>query len=174
MSIKYAEITIIRNIEEENIFRGIIRYFGYENITNDKDTIIIVFDDGTMYDIKDEYENKDFKFAVTGYNHNFPIYFEIRDKKTTLFYKSPKYVDDKKKLDFNPIFKGCKNYDKNQVIASIYNIIYEDIHKKDQFGIVRLKSNEEKPRYKLAYNDSIFDKSDMIYLTDCIFKQIFK
>ena len=44
MSVKYAEITIIRNIEEEDIFRTLSRYFGYENTSNDNDTIIITFD----------------------------------------------------------------------------------------------------------------------------------
>ncbi|MEB3214327.1 MAG: hypothetical protein VKL39_23460 [Leptolyngbyaceae bacterium] len=41
MSIKYADITIIRNLEQENIFRRFERYFGYENTTNNKDIIII-------------------------------------------------------------------------------------------------------------------------------------
>ena len=80
MSIKYVEITIIRNIQEENIFRSLSRYFGYENTSNDNDTIIITFDDGTICDTKDEYIDKKFEFAVLGYDHSFPIYLKKNKK----------------------------------------------------------------------------------------------
>ncbi len=74
MCIKYAEITIIRNIEEENVFRTLSRYFGYENTTDNKDMIIIIFDNGSIYDTKDEYIDKKYNFGQFGYIHKFPIY----------------------------------------------------------------------------------------------------
>ena len=40
MPIKYAEITIVRNLEEENWFNYFKRMAGNENIVNDNDTII--------------------------------------------------------------------------------------------------------------------------------------
>lgn len=175
MSIKYVEITIIRNIEEENIFRSLSRYFGYENTTNNKDTIIILFDDGTICDIKDEYEyiNKKFEFGPLAYDHGFPLNFKIEGKTRTLFYKEPHVKDGKKKLDFKKIFENYKNYDKDSREASEYNMIYEYYDKIELFAICRIKSNEEKPRFLLAYDETIFDKSDIIYLTDCIFKKKF-
>jgi len=88
MTIKYAEITIIRNLEQEDIFRSFKRYFGYENTTNDKDIIIMEFDDGTICDTKDEYVDKKFEFSVLGHDHLFPIYFKINEKNITLFYKN--------------------------------------------------------------------------------------
>jgi hypothetical protein len=97
MCIKYAEITIIRNIEEENVFRTLSRYFGYENTSNDNDTIIIEFDDGTIYDIKDEYIDKKFEFITLGHDYWFPIYFEIDQEKRTLFYKKPDLNKDGQK-----------------------------------------------------------------------------
>mgnify|MGYP001499221115 CR=1 FL=1 len=55
MPIKYAEITIIINEEKEtmkNYFNRIL--FGIENKINDNDTIIILFDDESVYDIKND------------------------------------------------------------------------------------------------------------------------
>lgn len=174
MSIKYAEITIIRNIEEENVFRTLSRYLGYENTSNDNDTIIMIFDDGTICDTKDEYIDKKFEFSAIGHAYEFPIYFKVDEKKKTLFYKNPDLKNDgQKKLDFKKIFKNCKNYNKDSVDASIYNVIYETYDKIELFSICRIKSNEEKPRFILAYDETIFDKSDIIYLTDCIFKKRF-
>lgn len=173
MSIKYIEITIIRNLEEENIFRAITRYIGYENKTNNKDTIIMLFDDGTICDIKDEYIDKNFEFGVLGYDYDFPIYFKKDKKNNTLFYKNPDIKDGKKKLDFEKIFKNYNKIYKDSKDASEYNVIYETYDNKEIFAICRIKSNEEKPRFLLAYDETILDKSDIIYLTDCIFKKKF-
>lgn len=124
MTIKYAEITIIRNVEDETIFETLNKYFGYENSVNDKDTIIMEFDDGAVCDTRDEYIDN---FSVLGHDHWFPIYFKIVGKTGSLFYKKPdvnKYGQEE--LDFNKILKNCKKYDKNSREASKYNMIYED------------------------------------------------
>ena len=173
MSIKYAEITIIRNIEEENIFRTLSRYLGYENTSNDNDTIIITFDDGTICDIKDEYIDKKFDFAVIGHDHCFPIYFKIDNEKRTLFYKKPDTINDQKKLNFRKIFKNYKNFDKCSVDPSVYNVIYENYDKIEYFAICRIKSSEEKPRFLLAYDNNVLNRTEIIYLIDCIFKKKF-
>ena len=78
-----------------------------------------------------------------------------------------------KRLDFKKIFKNCKNYNKDSVDSSEYNLIYETYDKIELFAICRIKSNEEKPRFILAYDETIFYKSDIIYLTVCIFKKKF-
>ncbi len=175
MTIKFAEITIIRNIEEENIFSSISRYFGYENQTIDIDIIIIDFGDGYLCDTREEYKDLKFKFAQLGCNHGFPIYFKQKDDLETLFYRDPR-VDDKGKLHIRYIDE-IKNYTHNKGIIktepSKYNIIYEDINKKEILSIVRICSNEEKPRFLLGYEDTILDKNDVIYLTECIFKNKF-
>ena len=38
------------------------------------------------------------------------------------------------------------------------------------FAILKILSNEVKPRYHIAYDDRYFDKSSVIYLTDFLFK----
>lgn len=172
MTIKYAEITIIRNLEQETIFRAMSRYIGYENITNDNDTIIIIFDDDTICDTKDEYIDKKYKFSILYHDYNFPIYFEL-NKEITLFYRRPSEENNKKKLNFKPIFRPYYKYNNVIIEASEYNLIYEDIFKKEILAIVRIKSNEEKPRFLLAYDDKLLDRTSIIYLIDCIFKHKF-
>lgn len=169
MTIKYAEITVIRDIEEEDIFRSFARYFGYENTSNDKDIIIITFHDGSICDTKDEYVDKKYKFGQLGYKHEFPIYFDT-DKDKHLFYKNPIKKNNEETLNFNSIFKNYYKYKTQKHESSIFNLIYEDINKNEVFAICRIKSTEEKPRFLLAYDDTIFDKSDIIYFIDYIFK----
>lgn len=171
MPIKYAEITIIRNIEEENIFSTLGRYFGYENRINDKDIIIITYDDGSICDTKDEYIDKKYKFGPLGYKHEFPIYFDTnKTGSLSLFYKNPIEKDDKEVLNFQPIFKNDYKHKNQQHVPSVFNLIYEDFKKKEVFAICRIKSTAEKPRFLLAYDDTIFDKSDIIYFIDYLFK----
>jgi len=173
MDFKYAEVFIIRNIEEENIFRSIFRYIGYENISNENDIIIIKFDEETIYDTKVEYIDKKYMFGIKSMEHIFPIYFKFKtDKEYTLYYKNPVEKNGVKKLDFKHIFINYKLFCNQKLQPSIYNTIYEDVFKKEKFAIVRINSNEEKPRFILAY-DNCFTKSDIIYLVDNIFKQKF-
>ena len=170
MTIKFAEITIIRNIEED-IFRSVFRYFGYENQTIDNDIIIIDFRDGTICDTRDEYKDLKFKFAQLGHNHGFPIYFNKNiEARHTLFYRNPTINDKKQPILKFDVFKNYKDFKKE---PSKYNMIYEDINKKEIFSILKIRSNEEKPRFVLEYEDTILDKNDVIYLTECIFKEKF-
>jgi len=171
MPIKYCEVTVIRNIEEETFVSYLKRLAGYENIITDKDTIIITFDDNTIYDIKNEYIDKKIEFGITHWCYNYPIYFDI--KNTTAFFREPTKLEDKTKLDFSDIHKNYPNYKndlKKRLEPSMYNIIY-DAHKNAFFSITRIKSNEEKPRFIVCYNDEYLDKSDIIYLTDHMLKQ---
>jgi hypothetical protein len=39
----------------------------------------------------------------------------------------------------------------------------------DVLSIVKLKSNEEKPRFLLAYDDEYFEKDNIIYFVNSIF-----
>lgn len=172
MTIKYCEVTVIRNIEEEQFVSYIKRLAGYENRITDKDTIIIKFvDNNTIYDVKNEYADKKFKFAVNHWYYNYPIYFEL--KNNLVFFKEPTKSGDKNRLDFSEIHKHYPNYEinlKKNLEPSIYNIIY-DSQNKVVFSIARIKSNEEKPRFIVSYDDKCIDKSDIIYLIDYMLKQ---
>ena len=169
MPIKYAEMTIVRNLEKESWLTYFKHLLGEEIITNN-DAIIILFDDGTMMDAV-EYKdtNEQFKMGPKGYRHNYPIYFTI--KNLLVLFKEPRVemVKDSRnlfsyvglKLDSRPIFKDYPNYNTLKKEPSIYNIIYENSTKtEDVFAIVKRKSN----LYLLAYDDSYFEKSDIFNL----------
>ena len=58
MPIQYSEITIIINLEKEPIMNYFNRLLlGNENETNDNDTIIILFEDSIIHEVKKECTN---------------------------------------------------------------------------------------------------------------------
>ena len=173
MPIKYAEITIARNLEEENWLNYFKRLTGNENIVNDNDTIIILFEDGSISDVKSEYVDKQFEMGPKMYPRIFPLYFNKKDG-DTLFFKRPTInPDGNLTLDFKPIFKGNPKYHTITKVSSVYNAIYNDMVVGDIFAIVKNGPNERFPRYLLAYEDSYFERSDIIYFVSCIFKDTF-
>lgn len=169
MTIKYIRVNIIRNLEDEYIVTTITRYLGFETTLDNKDTIIITFDDNTICDTRDEYIDKKYKFSNISSTYSvFPFWVELKNG-TRLFYKEPKEM----KLNFNKLFTNYEKYKTYKLESSKYNIIYYDNHNTEIVGIVRIKSNDEKPQYLLAYDDKYFDRSDIIYLIECIFKEKF-
>lgn len=173
MPIKYAEITIARNLEEENWLNYFKRLTGNENIVNDNDTIIILFEDGSISDVKSEYVDKQFKMGPKGFKSVYPLYFNKKDG-DLLFFKRPTVREDGYlMLDFKPIFKDNPKYQTLTKVASVYNAIYQRSSGHDIFAVVKNGPNERSPRYLLAYDDSYFEKSDIIYFVSCIFKGIF-
>lgn len=167
MSIQYAEITIMRNIEEEPIFRTVTRYLGYEYMAEEKDTIIIIFDDDTICNTKDEYVDKHYKFDSTEYIY--PTHFNTNKKH--LFYKTPTInLNGLPSINVKPMFKNFKKFNHKMGEDSIFNMIYQDIGMDDVLSIIKIKSNEEKPRYLIAYDETIFCKSDIIYFVENVFR----
>lgn len=160
MPIKYAEITIVRQESWLTYFKNLI---GEENITNN-DTIIILFDDGTVTDTTTKDAIERFEMGPKSVYSTYPMYFN-KINKNTLFLKIPRVEKNVLKLDFKPIFKDYPNYSTLKKEPSIYNAIYEsnDI---DIFALIKRASN----RYLLAYEDSYFDKSDIVNLFFNLFK----
>lgn len=182
---KYGEITIIKNLEEESIFRSITRpiavYFGCETIINKADTIILSFDDTSIYDMKNDYTNTDINYTFgTIYDNNslYPSYFKIDNHKIdvynkTAFYRSPIIVNDMKKLKFSEVFKDYSKFKYTTCISSVYNVIYEDIRKNVMFSIVKMTCNENNQRFMLAYDETYFDILELSYLLNCIFRNTY-
>jgi hypothetical protein len=171
MPIKYAEITIIINTEKETIINYFNRLFGNENKTNDNDTIIILFDDGIIIDVKKEYKNTNTNIIMgpRRFNTNSPIYFEITDKNETFFSKTPTIdYSGNLRLDSKPIFANNKKHITTKKEPSSYNCIFERGNNQ-VLAIVKIKSSEDKPRFLLAYDDEYFKKEHIIYFINCIF-----
>jgi hypothetical protein len=172
MHVKYAEIVIVRNLEEESWFNYCKRLLGNENVVYDNDTIIIIFEDETITDTKREYVDKQFVMGPKVFNRVYPTYFKKKDE-TSLFYKKPSNENGIPTLNFNSIFKDCSKYLALTKVASEYNAIYTSVYDINMFAIVKNNSNEKSPRYLMAYDDNYFERNDIIYLVDRIFKNAF-
>lgn len=194
MTIKYAEITIIKNLEQKSALSYLYDLFGYEHYTfTDDDAIIISFDDGTICDVNNNKFNGVFDFGPKSHLYNsYPVYFKLNEK--TLFLKDFETDENNvRKLDIDK--ELFKNYNKNgeyKKIPSCNNICYDmyefgcceksekdlnknyGLGKKDVFCIIKIQSSEDKPRFILAYHDKVFDKPNLIHLIDCIFKHRFE
>jgi hypothetical protein len=179
MPIKYAEISIVRNLEKESWLSYFKNLIGEENIITNNDTIIISFDDGTISETKHDLVDKQFKFGPQSYYSDiYPIYFEKLNK-PTLFLKSPilQRVTEPRnlfsytilKLDSKLIFKDYKNHNTLKKEPSIYNVIYHT----GNHQVLAIVKNGLQTRYVLAYDDDYFDKSDINYFVDCLFTNTF-
>jgi hypothetical protein len=179
MSIKYAEITIVRNLKEETWLSYFKNLMGEEKIITNNDTIIISFDDGTISDTKSDLLDKQFNFGPQSYPQDYPLYFEKEHKKNIFFLKTPRVerVTEPRnlfsytvlKLDSRVIFKDYKNHNTLKKEPSIYNAIYHTgIHE-----VLAIIKNGKNHRYLLAYDDDYFDKSDINYFVDCLFTNTF-
>jgi hypothetical protein len=179
MPIKYAEITIVRNLEKESWLSYFKNLAGQEDIITNNDTIIISFDDGIISDTKSDLVDKNFKFGPKGIRQDYPLYFKKEDKDNTFFLKTPRVerVTEPRnlfsytvlKLDSRLIFKDYKNHNTLKKEASIYNVIYHT----GVNEVLAIIKNGNNHRYVLAYNDDYFDKSDIIYFVDCLFINAF-
>jgi len=167
MPIKYAEITIVRNLKKESwssYFKNLLEE--EPKITNN-DTIIILFDDGSICDSKDDLIDKQFIFGPKFFQRHYPLYFDKQNSKQTFFFKCPIIKDGILTIDGKTIFKDNPKYLTMKKIASIYNAIcYIVPENHDVFAIVKKECNN---RYLLAYDDSYFDKSDINYLVTMLF-----
>lgn len=170
MGIKYAEITIIRDLENESYSNYLKRLIGFEPyIENDNSQIIILFDDKNICDVKNEYIVKNIEFSAS-INSILPHFIKISKTDRIIFYKNPETnFEGKLRLNFNNIFKNYNNFNSYKRIPSYFNCIYEIIGHGEIFAICKIQSNEEKPRYILAYDEYYFDRSDIIYLIYSIF-----
>ena len=172
MPMKYAEITIIINTEKETMSNYFNRLFlGNENKASDSDTIIILFDDGIISDVKKECTNTNIIMGPRSFKTNLPIYFEIEEPYEIFFSKIPTVdYDGNLRLDSKPIFANNKKHITTKKEPSGYNCIFErGINQ--VLSIVKIKSSEDKPRFLLAYDDEYFKKEYIIYFINCIFSK---
>ena len=175
MTIKYAEITIIRNYQD-NWYNNMINWLGYESNASENSDIILLFDDETIYDVNNSFKDLNFSF-LGSHSDVMPIYFHPKDKinndMKTYFKRKPVEENNIQKLNFNYIFKFYNKYKQCKFIPSIFNCIYYCYNisgNPEVFSIVKIYSNEDKPRFLLAYDSEEFDKETIIYLIYCIFK----
>ena len=181
MSIKYCEITIIINTENEDIFTNISRtWFGNEPFYPESDIIMTFDNDDKICNINDEVKDLNFKF-LQSLTCVLPLYFQVKEETNKFrhiyFYKEPIKIEDGENagrctLNFTSIFSP-KISNKYKTVSSQFNCIYYINTNQHVFSILKIYSNENKPRFLLAYDSVEFNQEEIIYLVYCIFKNKF-
>jgi len=143
MPIKYGELTIMK--EKRFFWKTEPKY-------------IFLFEDG---EISDEIVDFYFKF-LDSCVQCVPLYFEKTIKSTPHL----EVYFEKKNKCFNSLFSGYSNYKLDMPLVSKYNCIYDCCkkNKPEMFGLVRIKSTEQMPRFQFAYENDEFTKQEIQYL----------
>jgi hypothetical protein len=181
---KYAEVTIIKNLETRGFFSTLLSSIGVMDeetlVDTERDIMIMKFDDEELpFNVNDRYV--DLKYKATVGASDKILYIDKRNsdnKKSqdTMFLESPKETDGVRTLDFN-ILKNYKTDKYPKVTPSINNMILYNYDrgfcdtsmssKNHFYGVTRLESSDAKPRYYVAYKAPFITKEEVIYITRC-------
>jgi len=169
MTIKYGELTIIKDNEQSNL-SSLLYWITNEEYLGKKPKYIFLFDNGEICDAEDKLLDFHFNF-LKGFMSVLPVYFEKETKENQ---RQQVYFDKKintktpdSLLCFNQLFTDYPKYKGDMTILSKYNCIYfcyKSGLKPEIFGLIRIKSTEQMPRYQFAYDSNEFTKEEIIYL----------
>jgi hypothetical protein len=193
MTIKYGELTIINNTEQSTL-SSLLYWITNEEYKVKKSKYIFLFDDGEICDAEDKLlGNFNFSFLnninldlipfsfTNSIRYKMPIYFEIKSKESRTrriyFHKGMDLKTSRSLLEFNQLFKSYSKYKYDMNILSEYNGIYychkfllnSGTNEPEIFGLIRIKSTEQMPRFQFAYDSDEFTKEEIIYLIHHIF-----
>jgi hypothetical protein len=176
MNIKYGDLTIIYNPEKPSIFTQIINWInsGDERPPTES-KYIFLFDDEYICDSDKQITDYNYEFLNSA-SSPLPYYFKKiennKDRNHIYFLKDSIIKKYNYYLDFNELFSSYSKFNFLINIESNYNCIYyhhDILSKPEIFGIVRIKSNIDMPRYQFAYDSNKFTKEEIIYLIRTIF-----
>ena len=172
MTLKYGELTIIYS--KQSMSETFFSWLNNEELKKEPTKYIFLFDDGIIYD---ETTIKDFNFEFLNSCLNLmPAYFH-REKFVRIYFRKSHKEIKTEKIDFDNLFMSYPKYDSSVYIKSVYNEIYY-CHKKlepiDVFGIIRIPSSDNMPRFQFAYDSNEFTKEEVSYLIHHIFNECIK
>jgi hypothetical protein len=193
-NLKYAEVTVIKNVEERTIFNFLQHIFRVDEeliIDKEGDQVLMEFYGEPPINTKDHFEDCRFEFT-TGFDQGI-LYIKKKDKTNTLFPRKPYTNDDGNLcLSFKEVTEG-PNKHKVRSIPSLKNtVLYlnkTEFVKKEVDGVqsysfvsieqncfylIRIESIEIKPRYVVAYDETFFTKKEVIYMVRSILLDLYK
>jgi hypothetical protein len=185
MTIKYGELTIIYNKEEQTILTNLLMWLKYDNYPEKKCKYVFLFDDGEICDAEDKFIDFDFKFCKSVLSV-MPLHFEKnkdnknknnKENKTrrNIYFRKKDDENENCLVRFNELFSLYSKYEPLININSDYNGIYhcyKTTLNPEIFGLIRIKSNEYMPRFQFAYDSDEFTKEEIIYLIYRIFTPV--
>jgi hypothetical protein len=174
MTLKYGELTIIYDNKVQTLVNTFFSWLNDEKLKKEPTKYIFLFNDGI---ICDETNIKDFNFEFLNSCLNLmPVYFH-REKFVRIYFRKSHKEIKTEKIDFDNLFMSYPKYDSSVHIKSVYNEIYY-CHKKlepiDVFGIIRIPSSDNMPRFQFAYDSSEFTKEEVSYVIHHIFNECIK
>jgi len=192
-NLKYAQVTVIKNVEERTIFNFLQHIFRVDEeriIDKEGDRILMEFEGEPPFDTKDYFEECSIEFT-TGFNGDI-LYIKVKDKSNTLFSRTP-YInkDGNRVLCFKPVTEGPNKHN-IMSIPSVKNIIlyssksqlvtkevkgvqsysFETIEQ-NNFYFIRIESRDIKPRYVVAYDETMFTKKQVIYIVRSMLLELY-
>jgi len=149
MPIKYGELTIVKDEQPKTSL-----FYWLTTDYLEKYKYIFLFEDGEICDTI-----LDFHFNFLDSIKCLPRYFEkiINEKKI--------YFDKEINTSDN-LFIANPKYKSDMIIESTYNCIYFCFKSSmpEIFGLIRIKSSEQMPRFQFAYDSDEFTKEEIIYV----------
>ena len=172
MSIKYGDLTIIYNPDKTSFCTQLVNWINIGDerpSTNSK--YIFLFENDEICEYNDEIPNYNYKFFNSSFTP-LPLYFEKPEKKkfhNYMYFLNNSIMSEKYNysLDFNELFKSYSKFNCLMNIESKYNCIYycyKSGLKPEIFGLIRIKSTEQMPRFQFAYDSDEFTKEEIICL----------
>jgi hypothetical protein len=195
-NLKYAEVTVIKNVEERTIFNFLQHIFSVDEeliIDKEGDQVLMEFDGEPPFDTKEHFEDCRFEFT-TGFYGDI-LFIKKKDKTNTLFPRKPHTNNDGNLcLSFKEVTEGPnKNKFRSLPIPSLKNMVlysnktelieqevkgvksysFEAIEN-NCFYLIRIESRDIKPRYVVAYDETLFTKKEAIYMVRSILLELYK
>jgi hypothetical protein len=195
-NLKYAEVTVIKNVEERTIFNFLQHFFRVDEETivdKEGDQVLMEFEGEPPFDTKDHFEDCDLEF-ITGFSGDI-LFIKKKDKTNTFFSRKPHTNDDGNPcLSFKEVTEGSNKHKvrslpipslKNTVLYSNKNELVEkevkgvksysfEVIEKNCFYLIRIESRDIKPRYVVVYDETIITRKMVIYLVRSILLELYK
>jgi hypothetical protein len=195
-NLKYAEVTVIKNVEERTIFNFLQHIFRVDEeiiVDKERDQVLMEFDGEPPIDTKDHFEECYLEFT-TGFYGDI-LFIKKKDNTNTLFPRKPHTNDygnlclsfkevtegpNKHKVRSLPIpsLKNTVLYsNKTELIAQeVKGVISHSFETIEQncFYLIRIESRDIKPRYVVTYDETILTRKMVIYLVRSILLELYK
>ncbi len=171
MVLKYGEIYVYHNKNEESFSNTLWRFFGRETYVDNTSQILMIFDEtNELFDINEYLSrpNTECKIKLNFSDVTLPDFFTNSDGKTAT-YKEPIVTNGIKKESFTKIFTNYNKYKNFKPIASIYNRIYT-FNSDNVFVTLRISSAEETPRFIFAFDSNFLSNTDVVNLINLFFR----
>ncbi len=174
MTLKYGELTIIYDNKVQTLVNTFFSWLNDEELKKEPTKYIFLFDDGI---ICDETNIKDFNFEFLNSCLNLmPAYFH-REKFVRIYFRKRDKEIKTKKIEFDNLFMSYPKYDSSVHTKSVYNEIYychKNLGQLNVFGIIRIPSSDNMPRFQFAYDTTEFTKEEVSYVIHHIFNECIK